>query len=129
MAAGAESSEPSGWIKGTAWVLGIVAPLFVGGLGLYTNSLHDSTERELDSLKQQADRLESRLLTTGNTMERTSQQLRSHLETDAYWISRVGENAAHCADLEKELRSCTEAQRQIAGLERRLEKLEHHSSK
>lgn len=44
------ANETSGWVKGAAWVLGIVAPLFVTGMVAYNATAISSVHRELDNL-------------------------------------------------------------------------------
>lgn len=99
-----ESHEPqyAGWVKGAAWVLGLVAPLLIGGLAAYTASVVSGVQREHDDLQQRVVVLEGLVSGLVQSTAKTLQHVELHTAEKNHWILRIEENSRAITSLTKD---------------------------
>jgi len=90
------------WLKGAAWVLGLVAPLLIGGLAAYTASVVSGVQREHDDLQQRVVVLEGLVSGLVQSTAKTLQHVELHTAEKNHWILRIEENSRAITSLTKD---------------------------
>ena len=96
------AEELSGWTKGATWVIGLVAPLIVGGLAAYTASVTAHIQREHDELTKRVVVLEGVVSGLVQSTARTLQHVELHSQEKNHWIQRIEENTRSLSSLAKD---------------------------
>lgn len=96
------AESTSGWIKGAAWVLGIVTPLFVSGMVAYNSSVITHVQREHDDLTERVIVLEGLVSGLIQSTAKALQHVELHTAEKNHWIQRIEENSRSITALSKD---------------------------
>ena len=86
------SAEPSGWTKGAVWVLGLVVPLAISGLGVLAHVDRDNSRRQLESIDGRLEASEGVVSGLTVSVARSLEHVEQHKKQSEYWIGRIEKN-------------------------------------